>query len=130
MLNYLSCSFLSFAILYIQRNHTLNYLLVSDLTRVSLFIHLHLKYFHLLQIRSRSKPVPFGIRLIPFWLSQFELVYFLLGLGWIGFRSDLVGIETWDDLNTTNDGEDAYKKVIVLLLLFDFRRVLIVQEIW
>ena len=54
----------------------------------------------------------FEIKLIYFGLSQLELTYFLLGLGWTSFRPDLIGSEICDNENTTNgDGEDGYKKV-------------------
>ena len=50
--------------------------------------------------------------LIPFAIGQSELAYFLLGLGWICFRPELVKIEGWYDGNTNNDdGEDASKKI-------------------
>ena len=40
-----------------------------------------------------------------FNLSNLELAYFILKLGWICFRSDLVGTEGWDDGNITS-GDD------------------------
>ena len=55
--------------------------------------------------RSQSEPAPFGTRLIPFGLSQLKLVYFLLGLGFNCFWPDLVGTDTWDDQNTTNEDD-------------------------
>ena len=66
------------------------------------YIHLHLKYFHHSRVWSRSEPVPFGTRLIPFCLSKSKLAYFLLGFCWTGFRSDLVGLENKNDGNTEN----------------------------
>ena len=65
------------------------------------------------RVRSRSEQVPFKTWLIPLNLNQFKLVYFLLGLGWTGFRSNLVGTETCDDGNTVNgDDENGYSNVI------------------
>ena len=65
------------------------------------------------QVRPRLKSVPFRTRPIPFNLSQLELAYILLGLGWIGFRLDLFWSKICDDGNTANwDGEDGCKKVL------------------
>ena len=75
---------------------------------LKLKIHLHLMYFRLLQ-----KMIPVWIwslwtRLVAFDLSNLELVYFYLKLGWICFRSDSVGTEGWDDWNiTSGDGQRA-----------------------
>ena len=63
------------------------------------------------RVWSRSEPVPFGTMLVPLGFSQLELAYFLLGLGWTGFRPDLVWTEAYSDQNTANgDGEEICKK--------------------
>ena len=87
-----------------------------------LCIHLHLNFFHPHLVRFCSEPVPIETRLIPLGLSQLELAYFLLGLGWTCFRADLVGTETWDDKNTSNgDGEDTCRKVYEIELKINKR---------
>ena len=88
----------------------LAYLPVIVLVRAVTFHPSPFKIFHPRRVRSQSEPVPFGTRSIPFCFSQLELVYFLLGLGWTGFRPDSVGTDTCDDLNTANGyGEDDCK---------------------
>ena len=59
-----------------------------------------------------SKPAPFWTRLAPFDLSNLELTDFLMRLGWIYFRSELVWTEIWDDGNATSeDDQKAYSNV-------------------
>ena len=70
-------------------------------------INLYQQYFRHPQVQSWHESVTFRTRLIPLSLSQLELVYFLLGLGWTDFISDLVGTEECDDKNTRN-GDDEY----------------------
>ena len=68
-------------------------------------IHLHLKHFRLLQKMISVRICSLWTKLVPFDLSNLELAYFFLKLGWICFRSDLVGTEGWDDGNITSEDD-------------------------
>ena len=68
-------------------------------------IHLHLKYLRNFLVWFMSEPAYFWTILVTFDLSNLELAYFFLKLGWISFRSDLVRTEGWDDENITS-GDD------------------------
>ena len=56
-------------------------------------IHLHLKHFRLLQKMIMVRACSFRTRLVTFDFSNLVQTYFFLKLGWICFRSDLVGTE-------------------------------------
>ena len=68
-------------------------------------IHLHLKYLGFFQKMIPFRTCSLWTRLVTFDLNNFEWAYFFLKLGWICFRSDLVGTEGWDDENITS-GDD------------------------
>ena len=71
-------------------------------------IHLHLKYLRFFQKMIPVRTCSLWKRLVTFDLRNLELSYFFLNLGWICFRSDLVGTEGWDDGNiTSGDGQSA-----------------------
>ena len=68
-------------------------------------IHLHLKYLRLFQKMIPIWTCSLWTRLVTLDLSNLELAFLFLKLGWICFRSDLVGTEGWDDGNITS-GDD------------------------
>ena len=68
-------------------------------------IYLHSKYLWLLQKMIPVWTCSLWTRLVTFDFKNLELANFFFKLGWICFRSDLVGTEGWDDGNITS-GDD------------------------
>ena len=85
--------------------YKVNKLLKQSSYHHKLRIHLHLKFLRLFQKIIPVRTCSLWTRLVIFDLSNLELAYFFLKLGWICFRSDSVGKEGWDDENIAN-GDD------------------------